>query len=158
MYNIHITKVKGYTYTGYILDSELTDDQLKALGLTRDSEYQNEIPVEGDFFVDWDDDIAMPQIENCQVLGAPNGGTYKQWISVQYCDLEWNGPDTPRKGMVTVKSVAIDVPATYTLDLDLEQVNLEKMENDVSEWDTGDWAADRISSQIDAAYDSYMDR
>lgn len=151
MFNVKITGVKGYSYTGYILDSELTDEQLKCLGLTRDAEYVSEIAVEGDFVVEWDDDIAMPQIENCQLIGALNGKTYNGPLYVsKWCDLETR--------IETHKTVYGPVPSTYTLDLDLEQLNLETMENAVSEWDDGNWAVDRISSQIDAAYDSYMDR
>lgn len=152
MYNIHITAVKGYTYTGYILESELTDDQLTALGLQRDNEYQNEIPVEGDFVVDWDDDIPMPQIENCQVIGALNGKTYNGFLyNVRY--NHW-----PKMGCEVVQAIYGPIPATYTIDLELDTLNTETMEEKISEWDDGNWAVDRISSQIDAAYDSYMDR
>ena len=151
MLNVVITGVKGYTYTGYILDSELTDDQLTALGLKRDAEYHNEIPVEGDFVLDWDDDIPMPQIENCQLIGAQNGAFYNGPLYVsKWCDLDTR--------IETHKTVYGPVPATYTIDLELDQLNTEAMENSVSEWDNGNWAEDRLSSQIDAAYDSYMDR
>lgn len=150
MYNIKITGVKGYSYTGYILDSELTDDQLKCLGLKRDAEYVSEIYVEGDFVLDWDDDIPMPQIENCQVHGALNGNTWPEMRQVRYTDLSTR--------IETISFCTIQVPAKYTLDLELDSLNLEAMENSVSEWDDGNWAVDRLSSQIDAAYDSYMDR
>lgn len=149
MLNVNITKVKGYSYTGYILDSELSDSQLETLGLKRD-EYQNEILVEGDFVVEWDDDIPMIQIENCQVLGALNGKTYNGPLY----NLQWSDLET---GILNSKTVYGPVPATYTLDLSLDDINTEAMENSVSEWDTGYWHEDKLSSQIDAAYDSYKD-
>ena len=150
MYNVKITGVKGYSYTGYILDSELTDCQLKALGLKRD-EYHNEILVEGDFVLEWDDDIPMPQIENCQVIGALNGKTYNGLLyNYKTCDIDTR--------IECVHSQYGPIPATYTLDLDLDSLNTEAMEETVSKWDDGNWSVDRLSSQIDAAYDSYMDR
>jgi hypothetical protein len=123
--------------------------------LKRDAESVSELYVEGDFVVEWDDDIAMPQIENCQVHGALNGKTWPEYYSVSFCELD---APSARRGMTIVKSECRQVPAKYTLDLDLEQLNLETMENEVSKWDDGNWSVDRISSQIDAAYDSYMDR
>ena len=151
MYNIRITGVKGYSYTGYILDSELTDEQLNCLGLKRDAEYVSEIAVEGDFVLEWDDDIPMPQIENCQLIGALNGKTYHgPMYQYRTCDLDTR--------IETIHTQWGDIPSTYTLDLDLDSLNLDAMENEVSKWDDGNWAVDRLSSQIDAAYDSYMDR
>jgi hypothetical protein len=151
MLNVKVTGVKGYSYTGYILDSELTDEQLKCLGLKRDAEYVSEIAVEGDFIVEWDDDIAMPQIENCQLIGAPNGSFYNGPLY----NVKWSDIDTR---IQCSKMIYGPVPATYTIDLELDSLNIETMENAVSEWDDGNWAEDRLSSQIDAAYDSYMDR
>lgn len=151
MYNIHITGVKGYSYTGYILDSELTDSQLETLGLKRDAEYINEIQVEGDFVLNWDDDIPMPQIENCQLIGALNGSFYNGPLY----NTQWSDIDTR---IQCSKTIYGPIPATHTIDLSLDDINTEAMENSVSKWDDGNWAVDRLSSQIDAAYDSYMDR
>lgn len=48
---VSITKIKKYTYTGVIQD------------------FINEgTAVEGDYFVEWDDDIPMPMIENAFVV------------------------------------------------------------------------------------------
>lgn len=156
MYNITITQVKGYTFKGIISNTELSDKDLETLGLNRDG--QSDIEVEGEFVLEWDDDIPMPQIENVYLLGAYNGKTWVQFINVNYCDLVFNGIDTPRKGMETVKSEKIQVPAKYILDLSIDDINYEQVEEQLLNYgNDSDWYADRMSSMIDDAYDRMQD-
>ncbi len=59
--DISVSKVKGYEFI-LELDGDLMPEHLKALGLTEQTGYVAKL--EGSFSVDWDDDIAMPQIES----------------------------------------------------------------------------------------------
>ena len=149
MYNVNITSIKSYEFKGTISDDQLTDSQLESLGLKRDSEYINDVDVEGCFSIEWDDDIPMPVIDSCFIVGGPNGKTVKGFIgNAEYTDLETK--------IKTVKPLYGQVPDKHTLELDLDQLNLESMESEISEWDNGDWSADRIASMADYYYD--MDR
>jgi hypothetical protein len=60
-----ITKIKGYSFTGEF-DGELTTEQLAELGLDAQPE---KVPlIEGDFSIDWDDDIAQPMIDTMYLI------------------------------------------------------------------------------------------
>lgn len=151
--NITITSVKGYSYTGYILANELSPEQRKVLNIPEYNQfYENDYQVEviGDFVLEWDDDIPMPQIENCLVIGSLNGKTHEAPLYVsKWCDID--------NRIETHKTIYGPVPSHYTLDLDLNLINIEEMETEVSERDTGYWAEDLRASQIDRAYDLYRD-
>lgn len=59
---ISVNSTKNYTIKGSVFCDELTDEQLKTLGVEVQERCQI-IEVEGEYSVDWDDDIPMVAVE-----------------------------------------------------------------------------------------------
>lgn len=146
---VTLTEVGGYEFEGTVLTSDLSDAQLVALGLTRDSET---VKVEGEFHVDG----ALPRgdtfinIERIEAIGSDNGKTRKQWNTVKITD------DSNPFFKDSYKTVTTDVPDQFTLDISLD-VDLDSVSDQIAEFDDGSWAADALASAIDNAYDSLQD-
>ena len=66
-------KVKGYTFTGHIFAADLSAEELKRLEVdTTQFEWGDQpIDVEGEFHVEWDDDIPMVYVDAVYAQ-APN--------------------------------------------------------------------------------------
>jgi len=77
----HITKFKGNSFEGNVLDEHLPKKYQDELGIDPEREFTNEIKIEGEYFIQWDDDIPMPVIES---LSLNNGNKY---IDVNLDDL-----------------------------------------------------------------------
>lgn len=146
---INLTKVKGSEFEGTVSDRYLTDEQLEILGLKRDPHFETELKVCGDYVVEWDHDIPMPQIENIQIEGAFNGGLWNEYRPAHYTDLNTR--------ILNAQSVPVQVPSRHTLDLDLDTVDFESLEASLADSDGGDWAVDRQAAAVDRAYDMMRD-
>lgn len=72
MYNIYLKQVNNYTFEGFITENQLSDEQLKTLGLVRTLKNDAKIEAIGEFEVEWDDDIPMPVITETIALLGPN--------------------------------------------------------------------------------------
>lgn len=71
--SICITKIKGYSFTGDF-DGEVSAEHLKLLGL--DNQPEKVLLIEGDYSIEWDDDIAMPQIESIFLINPDDASKY----------------------------------------------------------------------------------
>ena len=65
--NLSYNKIKSYEFS-FELDQNLLLKHLKALGLNSQPDFC--LRVEGEFSVDFDDDIAMPQIESLFIVNG----------------------------------------------------------------------------------------
>lgn len=59
---IVITRISGETYEGIWFNPVLTAEQLSKLGL---DEQPGELPVEGEFHIEWDKEIPNPYVDGC---------------------------------------------------------------------------------------------
>lgn len=66
---IRLTSSKNYTVKGWLFDDELTEKQLTKLGLEKKDQAQI-VYLEGEYSVDWDDDIPMVAIEYLQLVNG----------------------------------------------------------------------------------------
>lgn len=122
--NISLSKVKSYSFV-LELDQPLLLKHLKALGLTVQSDYCYKL--EGEFSVDWDDDIAMPQIESLHLI-HPTDDKISIEIDLDHC--------------FNHKCLLIDGYAIQDM---------------LAERDDGNWSIDRQASAADHAYDCWKD-
>lgn len=61
---VYITKVKNSSFEGYVYDDALPKKYQEEFELEPNREFTEEIKVEGEYSVEWDDDIPMPVVEN----------------------------------------------------------------------------------------------
>lgn len=149
---VHINKIKGYSFEGYVYVDELNPAQLDALRIDLKTYQSDTVEALGEFVVEWDDDIPMPQIESVSLFGAPNGKTYTSFIQVQYCDL---GSKT-----LCSKSVGVPLAAQHNIDLNIDTdiENIDQLHTDLeNSGNDSNWYEDRLGSLADDAYDSYRD-
>lgn len=123
--NISGFKIKSYSFKAD-LDQSLLLKHLKALGLSTQLDVCYKI--EGEFSIDWDDDIAMPQIESLYIVNPLDDKVFIE-IDLDRC--------------FNHKCLLIDGYAIQDLIAD--------------GGDCGDWSADRQAAYADAAYDSWRD-
>lgn len=123
--NISLNKIKSYSFTAD-LDQPLLLKHLKALGLTEQLDVCYKI--EGEFTIEWDDDIPMPQIESLYIVHPLNDKIFIE-IDKDRC--------------FNHKCLLFDGYAIQDLIAD--------------GGDCGDWSADRQAAYADAAYDSWRD-
>lgn len=69
---IHVTKVKGYDFTGWVNIDDLSNAQLDALRINRDTWHTDCIEVEGEFSVSAYsyDDCEIDSIDGINLVGA----------------------------------------------------------------------------------------
>lgn len=70
---INISKVKNYSFEGTILDEHLSQKYLEYFEVDPNRDYTDEIKVDGEFTIEWDDDIPNVIVEN---LTFDNGNKY----------------------------------------------------------------------------------
>jgi hypothetical protein len=155
MYNISLNKVGSYDFIGIINALELTDDQLAELGLIRETndDLEQLIEVIGDFSIEWDDDIPMPQIDMVTLVGANTDKTYNGPLGLKLdrtCEVS---------GLPIYKQAYGPKPIYKTLDLDLKLVNLDDLEQAISNsGQDSNWQEDLIADLADRAQSAYEDR
>lgn len=147
MLKVKISKIKSYSFTGYVWADELTDDQAAKLGLTlQDLESNKEIEVLGEFALDWDDDIPMPYIESICLVGKQIGTHYGPTGQTETSIDSYTG-------MTVYKPVWGDCPTHETLDLDEADYNSDDIMSEIEASDSGTWSEDRAGSLADYYHD-----
>ena len=147
MLTIELNKVKNYQATGTISPYQLSAKQLEALNITLTDDTPD-LVVEIEFFVEFDDDIPMPQIESCYIVGAKNGKFYKAPIG-QYTEIVPKG-----QGCNCIHTIYGLVEATSDLVLEYDEYNAEQIEELLANsGNDSDWASDRMASMADYYYD-----
>lgn len=63
-------QVHSYSFEAVLTDDQLTDDQLSQIGMTRDPEYIEELPVAGEYDVYWFGDIPAVAITHLTLFGT----------------------------------------------------------------------------------------
>lgn len=146
MLKIKISKISSYSFTGYVWADELTDDQAAKLGLTlQDLESNKEIEVLGEFVLEWDDDIPMPQIESVCLVGKQIGTTHGPTGQTEtYIDSH---------GLTVYKPVWGEVSTHETLDLNQDDYNHDDILSEIEASDCGTWHEDRLGSLADYYHD-----
>lgn len=156
---IYITEVKNYEFKGYVYDEALSLEQVTKLGLSPDPDYTAQIPVEGHFSIEWDDDIAEPIIESCTILGIQIGHVKGfRTDSANYCNLD--DKDTCRQGWEIHK--AINTPCWYPMhaeiELDDNSYDFDDACDQLRDMDSGQWYEDHQAGMADYYYDMLMDK
>lgn len=147
-----LLKINTSTIEGYIAQDQLTDKQLKALGLKQDSQFEQEVKFIADIVVNWDDDQPLVQIETLSLFGALDGTT-------SYGPTGENETYQDNHGMLVYKAIWSDTPNNFTLELKDNEYNYDELCDDAQEnGPIQDWYADRQASMIDYAYDTFRDR
>lgn len=77
-----IEKFKSSSFIGSVSDEHLSSKYQNLLDVDLNQEFSNEIKFEGEYTVQWDDDIPMPVIES---LYLDNGNKY---IEVNLDDID----------------------------------------------------------------------
>jgi hypothetical protein len=160
MYKLNNISVKGYDFTATIEDSQLSDETLSKLGLTRDSEYINEIEVIGTYTVSGVmSEDAEVYIDDISLIGTKTGKTFRGPLGyrVNHCEILPTGH--PRQGMLISVPQWGDVPIYNTIDLTVDDIDSDSLIDEIL--DQGDhcqWLEDENASLCDYYYDTYMDR
>ena len=159
MLKIELNEVnKDYTFYGHVYASDLSDEQLKTLGLDR-SEIEL-IQVEGSFDIISDSDHYIEsQIESVTLVGKQVGHRLgKDIYTATYCELL--PIEHPRRGMNIVESKLYDkwYPMYKEIELDVSDLDLDSVCYEIENCSyVSDWDIDYQSGLADHLYDSYKD-